>query len=70
MILPDYPIQSKDNDKLKRAPLAQKVADLVLAFKGSESFVVGIEGAWGAGKTSFINNAFGNIGQRSLSFCL
>jgi len=50
MILPDYPIQSKDNDKLKRAPLAQKVADLILAFKGSESFVVGVEGAWGAGK--------------------
>jgi len=55
MILPDYPIQSKGNDKLKRAPLAQKVADLILAFMGSESFVVGIEGTWGAGKTSFIN---------------
>lgn len=50
MILPDYPIQSKENDKLKHAPLAQKVADLILTFKGSESFVVGMEGCGVQGK--------------------
>jgi predicted KAP-like P-loop ATPase len=63
MILPDYPIQSEDSDKLKRAPLAQKVADLVLSFKGSESFVVGIESAWGAEKTSFINMVLETLGN-------
>jgi len=68
MILPDYPIQSKDDDKLKRAPLAQKVADLVLAFKSSESFVVGIEGAWGAGKTSFINMVLETLGNEVYHF--
>lgn len=68
MILPDYPIQSKDNDKLKRAPLAQKVADLVLAFKGSEGFVVGIEGVWGAGKTSFINMVLETLGNEVYHF--
>lgn len=68
MILPDYPIQSKDDDKLKRAPLAQKVADLVLAFKRSESFVVGIEGAWGAGKTSFINMVLETLGNEVYHF--
>jgi len=55
MILPDYPIQSKKEDRLKRAPLAEKVAELILDFKGSESFVIGIEGPWGSGKSSFIN---------------
>ena len=55
MILPDYPIEDKDNDKLRRAPLAKKVAELVNNFQGKESFVIGIEGVWGSGKTSFIN---------------
>jgi len=68
MILPDYPIQSKESDKLKRAPLAQKVADLILAFKGSESFVVGVEGAWGAGKTSFINMVLETLGSKVYFF--
>lgn len=55
MILPDYPIEDKDADKLRRAPLASKVAELVKNFQGKESFVIGIEGVWGSGKTSFIN---------------
>ncbi len=55
MMLPDYPIEDKDGDKLRRAPLAKKVAELVSSFEGKESFVVGIEGVWGSGKTSFIN---------------
>lgn len=64
MIFPDDPIQSKEDDRLKRAPLAQKVADLILTFNGSESFVIGIEGAWGAGKTSFINMVLEALGDR------
>lgn len=55
MILPDYPIKNKDEDKLRRLPLAIKVADLFKNFESKESFVVGIEGVWGSGKTSFIN---------------
>ena len=55
MILPDYPIEDKDADKLRRAPLASKVAELIKNFQGKESFVIGIEGVWGSGKTSFIN---------------
>ncbi|HIG96493.1 TPA: AAA family ATPase [Candidatus Woesearchaeota archaeon] len=55
MILPDCPIEDKDADKLRRAPLASKVAELIKNFQGKESFVIGIEGVWGSGKTSFIN---------------
>lgn len=54
MIFSDYPIESKKDDRLKRAPLARKVADLISGFEGPESFVIGIEGAWGNGKTSFV----------------
>lgn len=57
MIMADYPIENKDEDKLRRAPLAKKVAELIAGFKGKESFVIGIEGVWGAGKTSFVNLA-------------
>lgn len=55
MILPDYPIEDKSADALRRAPLAKKVAELIGSFEGKESFVIGIEGVWGSGKTSFIN---------------
>lgn len=56
MISTDSPIQKKGKeDVLKRAPLAQKVSQLVKNYQGKESYVIGIEGVWGAGKTSFIN---------------
>jgi len=55
MIIEDYPIENKNEDMLRRAPLAKKVAELIANFKGKESFVVGIEGVWGSGKTSFVN---------------
>lgn len=61
MILPDYPIENSDADKLRRAPLAVKVAELIKSFKGKESFVIGIEGIWGSGKTSFINLALNGL---------
>jgi predicted KAP-like P-loop ATPase len=40
-------------DRLERLPLAAKVATLIGNYRGRESLVVGIEGPWGAGKTSF-----------------
>jgi len=61
MILPDYPIESDKADLLKRAPLAKKIASMILEFKNSESFVIGIEGQWGSGKTSFVNLTLGHI---------
>jgi len=65
MILPDYPIEYKDQDQLKRFPLATKVAEMISAFTGKESFVVGVEGKWGSGKTSFINLALGQLDKNS-----
>lgn len=55
MSLPDYPVKTKDQDKLNRASMAKHVARLVNDFRSKESFVVGIEGEWGSGKSSFLN---------------
>ncbi len=61
MLLPDYPIDKKENDLLKRSPLARKIAEMIGKFDGKESFVIGIEGSWGAGKTSFVNMALDEL---------
>jgi predicted KAP-like P-loop ATPase len=63
MVLPDNPITDKSQDKFRRSKLAKHVAGLVLDFQGEDSFVVGIEGVWGSGKTSFINLALAEITQ-------
>lgn len=55
MLLPDYPIKKKEKDRLKRSHVATKVAEMLAKFEGEESFVVGVEGPWGSGKTSFVN---------------
>lgn len=61
MILPDSPIYNKEKDLLKRWPLASKVADLIKNYRTRDSIVIGIEGPWGAGKTSFINLVLGEL---------
>lgn len=68
MILPDYPIENKNQDQLKRFPLAVKVAAMIKAFTGKESFVIGVEGKWGSGKTSFINLALGQLDKNDIVY--
>ena len=53
----DNPIQRPEQDVLGRFASAQSFAQQVLALDRSEGVVVGILGAWGSGKTSFINLA-------------
>lgn len=53
----DNPIQSPEDDALGRASIAQSFAQEVLTLDRSEGLVVGVLGAWGSGKTSFINLA-------------
>ncbi|MBF2754902.1 MAG: hypothetical protein ISN29_06530 [Gammaproteobacteria bacterium AqS3] len=54
-MIPDNPILTKDKDLLRRYPLASGVAGEIKRYQGDESLVIGIEGEWGSGKTSFIN---------------
>lgn len=50
MLLADSPIKSRRGDKLRRAALADRVADGINGLQGEESLVLGIEGPWGSGK--------------------
>lgn len=54
-MIPDNPISTKEKDLLHRYPLASRIAGVIKRLEGDESLVVGIEGEWGSGKTSFIN---------------
>ena len=63
MIL-DKPIKTKEEDLLGHEPLAIRIAEAITNLPPdalSESFVVGIEGNWGSGKTSLINLVMKNL---------
>jgi len=66
MVISDQPIQKKEQDQLKRNPLASKIAEVVLQYDNpdKESFVIGIDGAWGSGKTSFVNLILQELGEQ------
>ena len=53
----DNPIRRQEDDVLGRAIVARSFARQVLSLDAREGIVVGVLGAWGYGKTSFINLA-------------
>lgn len=54
-MMPDNPIPNKEKDLLHRYPLAKRIAEMINDFTDNDSLVIGVEGEWGSGKTSFIN---------------
>ena len=55
----DAPIEQPTEDILNRSSVANKLAEAVAAYDRAASFVIGIQGKWGDGKTSFINMVLG-----------
>ncbi len=53
----DNPIRRPEEDALGRATIARTFSQQVLALDATEGVVVGVLGAWGSGKTSFVNLA-------------
>lgn len=53
----DNPIRLLEEDAIGRTPAAQSFVRQVLALDTTEGIVVGVLGAWGSGKTSFVNLA-------------
>ena len=51
----DEPIQRREDDQLKRAGLANAIADQVIHGPEGHGFVIAIEAPWGTGKTSVLN---------------
>lgn len=70
MITTDQPINKAEQDKLKRLPLAKRIAEIISRYedKNKESFVIGIDGAWGSGKTSFVNLILQELGETVIHF--
>lgn len=55
MFSADSPIESANEDKLGRKTFAQALAKALAGFSSQDSFVVGIHGKWGTGKSSILN---------------
>jgi predicted KAP-like P-loop ATPase len=51
----DRPLDNKADDKLSRAPFADRIAGVILNLPKSKSITVGIYGPWGDGKTTVLN---------------
>jgi predicted KAP-like P-loop ATPase len=63
----DNPIQQLEDDALGRSSLARSFAQQVLALDASQGVVVGVLGAWGSGKTSFVNLARAELGTSGVA---
>ena len=55
MTLYDTPIESISQDLFDRTWMAQNCADTLTQIRSNQSYVVGLSGPWGSGKTSFLN---------------
>lgn len=51
----DKPITNTEEDKYGRKAIASSILDVVNSITCNESFVIGISGGWGSGKTSILN---------------
>jgi predicted KAP-like P-loop ATPase len=55
MLSPDSPIHTAAEDKLNRKTFSESLAKALVGFSQEDSFVVGIHGKWGMGKSSILN---------------
>lgn len=51
----DVPIEQVSEDLFNFTELAEKTATHILSYTKPESFVLGVTGTWGAGKSSLLN---------------
>lgn len=65
MIPADNPIDTKDEDRLGRAKVAETLAHEIRELDASSGCVVGILGPWGSGKTSLVNLIRGELTEKS-----
>jgi len=66
MFAPDAPIETGKEDLLGRNAFAVAFAKAIASFSGEESFVIGIHGKWGSGKSSILNLVVEQIGKQNV----
>lgn len=60
----DEPIVAAKSDRFGRAEFAKGLAEALVKVPNSQSFTVGLHGAWGSGKTSIIKMAEEYLGEQ------
>ncbi|MGE5631861.1 MAG: P-loop NTPase fold protein [Caulobacteraceae bacterium] len=63
----DNPITLPEEDTIGRNSLAKSFAKQILSLDTSKGSVIGVLGAWGSGKTSFINLAKNELNQKNIT---
>jgi hypothetical protein len=51
----DFPVRSRDEDRLNRGSFADVLAEQLASAPGTGGLVFGLAGPWGSGKTSILN---------------
>ena len=64
----DQPKTKKEQDALDFADSAESVAKSIFNSDFPEGFVLGVEGDWGSGKTSFINMVCESLVEQTPKF--
>jgi len=65
----DKPIKTNSEDKFGRNFFSKQLADAICDFPAVDSFVVGLYGEWGSGKTSILNMTMDYLGKLSKDDC-
>ena len=65
MISADSPVKTSTEDRLFRTQFAVSLANAIGSFTSEESFVIGLHGRWGTGKSSLLNLVVEQIEQRN-----
>jgi predicted KAP-like P-loop ATPase len=61
----DVPIERREQDRLRRAPLAEAIADQVIHGPPGQGLVIGVVGKWGSGKTSVLKMVEETVREKS-----
>jgi predicted KAP-like P-loop ATPase len=65
VISPDAPITTASEDRLGRSDFAAALTEAIATVSGRDSFVIGIHGKWGTGKSSVLNLIAETIDRRN-----
>ncbi len=65
----DKPIKTSEADMIGRKTFSQQLANAIYEFPVGDTFVVGLYGAWGSGKTSILNMTMNYLDNPSKDSC-